>query len=277
MRVLAATPIKRQPSSGSVPSTPDTVVQIRPSRETELRMTRQERQLARQFEEGDNPAGDIPLEPLFPGTQRKELDERERASDAYFDDDEELVRLSRATLAILRENEAVLERIQKRREVAKNREVDRPEPKTPQKGGPSPAKRMTPGSAQEQEIDAIIGDLIGKLYAQSSVLRSLTAQDAADTIGELFAYTDKSAMLINAYIDAAIEDAALADSMSNVAVTTTTTAATTAKDLAIGCFVPGCVNEAGHRCVACKRVYYCSVACQTADWQAGHAEKCVSK
>lgn len=289
MRVLATRPVAKAPQ----------FIVVRPSDEVaeeaemdaaakrQVQKERRYRQLRKQqFEEGDNPADDFPVDPLFPEVEGYDARLVER-------DSQELARLARQTLAILKKNEVILERIRKRQERPFSSAFD--EPGTPaQKGqGPSPAKRMTPGSADgdQQVIDAVIGDMISKMYAQSPALRSLGPAEAAEIIGQLFEYKEpEKSQLINTYIDAAIEDAAFVKDMANVQVKDMANVQVNdqkqqqqqpskqQENVPIGCFAPSCVNPVAHRCSECKSAYYCSRACQVRDWtDGGHAEQCVPK
>ena len=178
-------------------------------------------------------------------------------------------RLILEALSILRENSRVITRILQRKR------PDRPE--TPVKGnGPSPAKRMTPGSVndggEQLNVDAVIASLIGKMALSSSYLRSLESAEAADAIGELLT-SEKSVLLIDQFIDAAI-----ADQDQYLHLVTLNAAATPSSDpsaLPIACNIPSCVNTGIHRCSVCKSVYYCSSECQTRDWKNGHSNVCI--
>jgi hypothetical protein len=216
--------------------------------------------------------------PVLPLTRREE----EFAEDIM--DEGPSDRLILEALSILRENSRAIARILQRKR------PERPEsvvPETPGKGnGPSPAKRMTPGSAsgndggEELNVDAVIASLIGKMALSSSHLRSLEPVEAADAIGELLV-SEKNALLINQFIDAAIADQAqylhlVAPKTAAAAVGSIEQRApsTDPSALPIACNIPSCVNTGTHRCSACKSVYYCSSDCQTRDWKNGHSNIC---
>lgn len=288
MRVLATKPVAKAPQQQQQQQQPQVIV-IRPSDETareaemdhltrrqvqprqqQQQQERRERQLQRQFEEGDNPTDGFPMDPLFPEVEGYDAALVER-------DSLELATLARQTLAILKQNEAILQRIRKRQE----REPTSSVPGTPASAGagPSPAKRMTPGSADgdQQVIDAVIGDLISKMYAQSPALRSLSPVEGADIIGQLFAYdAPEKSQLIDTYIDAAIADTEFVRDMARVQLSGLATESLK-KDMPIGCFAPGCVSQATHRCKDCKSAYYCSSECQEAHWENGHDLVCQTK
>jgi hypothetical protein len=205
--------------------------------------------------------------PVLPLTRREE----EFAEDIM--DEGPSDRLILEALSILRENSRAIARILQRKR------PERPEsvaPETPGKGtGPSPAKRMTPGSAGDDgealNVDAIIASLIGKIALSSSHLRSLEPVEAADAIGELLV-SEKNALLINQFIDAAIADQA---QYLHLVTPKTAAPASDPSALPIACNIPSCVNTGTHRCSACKSVYYCSSDCQTRDWKNGHSNVCV--